>query len=141
MFHHILVPLDLTGKNAAAIACAADLAAAGGGTITLLHVVEVVEGIPAAELKAFYKKLETRAAARLAAIAKKLRRRPGIAAVEARVVIGRRVEEILAHARAGGTDLVVLSSHKIDLERGTGAWGTISQKVGILAPCPVLLVR
>ena len=54
---------------------------------------------------------------------------------------GDRAEEIVRHVGKAGTDLVVLGSHRIDPDWPGAGWGTLSYKVGILAPCPVLLVK
>ena len=35
-------------------------------------------------------------------------------------------------------DLIVLASHRIDLSRPGYGWSTLSYKIGVLAPCPVL---
>jgi len=42
---------------------------------------------------------------------------------------------------ANRVDLIVLTSHKIDLAHPAEGWGTTSYKVGILCQCPVLLVK
>lgn len=136
MFREILVPVDFTPPNARAIALAAELAAK---TIALFHVIERIEGIPPTELRPFYRKLEARAARKMRTLAARLRR-AGFA-VKEEITLGNRVDEILRRAKRPGVDLVVLSSHRVDPERPGAGWGTISYKVGILAPCPVLLVK
>jgi nucleotide-binding universal stress UspA family protein len=57
------------------------------------------------------------------------------------VVFGHRAPEIVRYAGEGESDLIVLKSHRIDLENPAAGWGTVSYKVGILAQCPVLLVK
>ena len=54
---------------------------------------------------------------------------------------GNRAPEIVRYAGEIGVDLIVLKSHRIDLENPSAGWGTVSYKVGILAQCPVLLVK
>ena len=49
--------------------------------------------------------------------------------------------EIVKQAVANRVDLIVLTSHKIDLAHPAEGWGTTSYKVGILCQCPVLLVK
>ncbi len=139
MFKHILVPLDFTRKNARALKIASDLASSGRAKLTLIHVIEVVPGLPVEELRGLYRKLEESARTKLRSRAAALARR-GIA-VREKVVLGQRVREILNHAIAEKVDLIVLSSHRVNVERRGEGWGTISYKVGILAPCPVLLVK
>jgi nucleotide-binding universal stress UspA family protein len=140
LFKHILVPVDLTPKTARAARIAAGLAAGGRTNVTILHVVERIEGIPAGELETFYRKLESRARKKLAPLAARLEK-AGAAAVRAEVVFGNRVDEILRAATARRVDLIVLSSHRVDPRRPGAGWGTISYKVGILSRCPVLLVK
>ena len=53
MFKRILVPLDFSSKNSAALETALDLARQNGSRIFLLHVIEPVDYIPAVELKSF----------------------------------------------------------------------------------------
>jgi universal stress protein A len=57
------------------------------------------------------------------------------------IVYGDRAEEIVKFAAAHDIDLIVLASHRIDPSSTRREWGTISYKVGILAQCPVLLVK
>jgi hypothetical protein len=40
-----------------------------------------------------------------------------------------------------GVELIVLSSHRVDLQNPGAGWGTMSYKVGILSQCPVLIVK
>jgi nucleotide-binding universal stress UspA family protein len=57
------------------------------------------------------------------------------------VVFGHRAPEIVRYAAEVGADLIVLTSHRIDLQNPAAGWGTVSYKVGILAQGPVLLVK
>jgi universal stress protein A len=57
------------------------------------------------------------------------------------LVRGRRAEEIVKYAEAHEVDLIVLASHRVKPSLVDRDWGTISYKVGILAQCPVLLVK
>jgi len=57
------------------------------------------------------------------------------------VIFGNRAPEIVRYAVEAGIDLIVLKSHRIDLQNPSAGWGTVSYKVGILAQCPVLLVK
>jgi nucleotide-binding universal stress UspA family protein len=65
----------------------------------------------------------------------------GGAHVESAVVYGRRAEEIVKFAAANDVDLIVLASHRVNSLMVSRDWGTISYQVGILAQCPVLLVK
>ena len=60
----------------------------------------------------------------------------------ARVLVrGRPAEEIVKYATSNEVDLIVLASHRVNPSLVNRDWGTISYKVGILAQCPVLLVK
>ncbi len=61
MFKKILAPIDLTDKHGPALNAAADLAKQAGGEIVLLHVIEVIAGLPLEEDKNFYGRLEQKA--------------------------------------------------------------------------------
>jgi universal stress protein A len=105
--------------------------------ITLFHVIETVEGLQFGDLTDFYDRLERRARAEMTRLA----RGASAVRVEAVVVYGRRAEEIVKFATANDVDLIVLASHRVNPSRVNRDWGTISYKVGLLAQCPVLLVK
>jgi nucleotide-binding universal stress UspA family protein len=139
MFSRLLVPLDFTDKNEAAVTIALETARRDGAEVTLLHVIEVVEHVDFDEMSDFYRKLEARAAAKLAALTDRF----AGAGVRARyeIVFGRRVASILEQAVNERTDLIVLSSHRVDREHPALGLGIISYQVAILAGCPVMLVK
>jgi nucleotide-binding universal stress UspA family protein len=137
LFHSILVPVDFTPKNRRSLRVAAELARQAGATITLLHVIEKVELVPDRELRGFYRKLEARARRQLAAMADALAEKG--CTVRRRILRGSRVAEIVRSA--AGMDLVLLASHRLGRRRPHRGWGTLSYRVAILAPCPVLLVK
>jgi nucleotide-binding universal stress UspA family protein len=138
VFRRILVPVDFSPRSLRAARSAARVAAAGKAQVTLLHVIEKIEDTDARSLSGFYSKLERAARSRMQPFVEILQRR-GIA-VEAVTLYGKPVNEILRFAEENRSDLIVLSSHKLPLRHGEG-WGTVSYKVGILARCPVLLVK
>jgi nucleotide-binding universal stress UspA family protein len=158
MFRNILLPVDFSPKNEKAIEVALDLsqasqasqgsqAALGGSdeaeqspaAVNLVHVVEVIEHIEFDEMADFYRKLETRATAKLAVLAERF----AGTGVRARqdVLFGRRTEMILKHAGDLGSDLIVLSSFRVDRDHPALGLGAISYQVAIVARCPVLLVK
>jgi nucleotide-binding universal stress UspA family protein len=139
MFRQLLVPLDFTDKNDAAIEIAIETARRDGSEVTLLHVIETIDHMDFDEMSDFYRKLETRAAAKLAVLTD----RCAGAGVRARyeIVFGKRAESILRQAASGKTDLIVLSSHRVDRDHPALGLGTISYQVAIVARCPVLLVK
>ena len=137
MFRRILVPVDFTKKNLRAVRMAAKLAVPRQATVTLLHVIERVEDGEPGVASAFYRRLETNAKNRM----KALLAAAGGASAKAQILYGNRVNEILRSIVEERIDLVVMSSHRLALRNPGENWGTISYKVGILSPCPVLLVK
>jgi nucleotide-binding universal stress UspA family protein len=139
VFRRILVPVDFTQKSTRAVRAAARVARSSKATTTLLHVIERVDDGDPGEFKAFYGKLEHNAREKLEGLATKLARHS--LPVKTAVVYGNRVNEILRFASASGTDLIVMSSHRLPLHPRGQDWGTISYKIGVLSRCPVLLVK
>jgi nucleotide-binding universal stress UspA family protein len=140
MFRKLLVPVDFTEKNDAALASAIEIASGNeGAEVVLLHVIETIEHIEFEEMAGFYQGLEARAAAKLFGLEEKLTQ----AGVRARheIVYGKRAETVVRYAEEQGTDLLILSSHKVDREHPALGWGTISYRIAIVARCPVLLVK
>ncbi|HEX5037829.1 MAG TPA: universal stress protein [bacterium] len=136
MFRNILIPVDFTPKNKRAVAAALQ---AGGprARITLLHIVEEIRLPTNRELKKFYAELLTDARIRMKKLGHAIRRRP----VREEIYLGHRTEGIVRTARARKVDLIVMNSHAVTPGRKGQDWGTISYKVAILAPCPILLVK
>jgi nucleotide-binding universal stress UspA family protein len=139
MYRRILVPTDLTDRTIAALEVAANVAAPADARITLLHVIETIAGGEDRQLTAFYRKLERQAAGRLEAIVSRASgtRRE----IRTEIVYGKRVDEVLRFVHANDVDLVVLASHPMDASKPYEGLGTMSYKLGILAPCAVLLVK
>ena len=139
MFRNVLVPTDLNPKTGRALEVAARLIVEEGGKITLLHVIETIEDVAFEEYQEFYEKLLERAKRKMAEMALRYRRQG--AEIEETIVYGRRVQEIVRFADEREIDLIVLSSHKIDIDTPGREWGTISYKVGFLSQCHVMLVK
>lgn len=137
MFERILLPVDLTPKNRPALESACRLLAPGG-ELVILHVIERLAD-DAAELEGFYAALERRAREVLRELGD-LGRRQG-ARVREELVVGHRVEEIVAAAAREASGLVVLASHRLDPERPFADGLPLSYRVALLLPCPVLLVK
>ncbi|MFQ5889513.1 MAG: universal stress protein [Gemmatimonadota bacterium] len=138
MFRNILVPVDLTEKNAAAVGVARDLALQSDGEVTLLHVIETLD-LPFEELEDFYLKLEEQAGRGMDELGRPLRE-AGVT-LKQHICYGRRASEIVAYAEEAETDVIILSSHRLDPENPERGWATISHQVAILSQCPVLLVK
>ena len=139
MFKKILVPIDLSDRHQQAIDIAADLASESEGEVTLLHVIEVIPGLWNEVEQSFYRRLEHTARAHVAKLGKRLLER--MVPHREELVYGNRAREIVSCAKNMGVDLIVLTSHRIDLEDPNAGWGTLSYRVSILAQCPVLLVK
>ncbi|WP_027369527.1 universal stress protein [Desulfovermiculus halophilus] len=144
MFGHILVPTDCTPDTKKALDIAVKMQSLEKNSelnqrITLLHVIETIADDDAEEFERFYSTLTRRSENKM----RELGAEYGAAQanIETKVLLGSRVGEILAFAQEQSVDLILLNSHRIDLENPTEGWGTISHKVGILAPCPVMLVK
>lgn len=138
LFEKILVPVDLTEKNRRAVEVAGELASASGGSVTLLHVIELLD-LPFEEVEDFYRQIEERAAEAMASLASPLES-AGVSHA-GHVRYGARAEEIVAFASEEGFDLILLSSHRADLDEPAKNWASLSHKVAILAQTPVLLVK
>ena len=137
-FRHILVPTDLTARSEKALQLAGHLSRAGT-RVTLLHVIERIDGLAFSEVKPFYERLDRKARKAMEALTRHM---TDGAPSPARVIVrGRRAEEIVKYAAANEVDLIVLASHRVNPSIVERDWGTISYKVGILAQCPVLLVK
>jgi nucleotide-binding universal stress UspA family protein len=139
MFNHILIPTDMTAHAERAVDIAVDLSKPTGGTVTLLHVIQVIDGISFHELESFYAELESRASKRLNALVAP--HADATVALRTEVAYGAPITEILRLSEERQVDLVVLASHAVNREDPSSGWGTLSYKVGVLAPCPVLLVK
>lgn len=139
MFQHILVPLDLSAGNDAALKTALRLAEQNRARVTLLHVIQRIEHVPQAELRAFYQRVEAAARTKMEVAARRFAAKK--IDVHPVVAVGAPAPGIVEHAAANDVDLIVLASHKVDVSRPTQGWGTTSYKVGVLCRCPVLLVK
>jgi nucleotide-binding universal stress UspA family protein len=139
VFQHILIPLDLTDKHRQAVLIGAELATQSRGTVTLLHIIEKIPGLSDEEDKTFYARLERTARDHLVNYGESLKVRQVTAHLE--VYCGQRAAEIARYAREKGVDLIILTAPHLDPQNPAAGWGSMSYRVGILAPCPVLLVK
>ena len=139
MFKNILVPTDFLDNDQHALDIAVRLCSMDNGKISLLHVIEVIQNTTFEEFEDFYSGLEKRSFKGLNAIIDRLDTKE--MTVDPGVVYGNRTREIVRYAEENNADLIIMKSHKVDLEERSQGWGTISYKVSILAQCPVLLVK
>jgi nucleotide-binding universal stress UspA family protein len=138
VFRQIVVPTDLTDRTRKALDLARQLASDERTCVTLLHVIQTIPGVEFSELKPFYEKLRAKALKKMAAI---VQRAAAAGDVKLEIAYGPRAETIVNAAMACHADLIVLASHRVNPSMVGRDWGTISYKVGILAQCPVLLVK
>ena len=136
MFKKILVPVDFTDKNLSALDRTFQLASWSHGTVELIHVIEKVENIPEEEMKDFYNQLQSNAQNKMKEYARTFSEND-IPVVE-KFVNGKRAEEILRAAVEDNCDLIIVSSHRVNPAEN---WGTLSYKIAVLSPLPVLLVK
>lgn len=139
MFEHILVPLDLGPHHEQTLRTARTLAVGSRARVTLLHVIQRVEHVPARELRGFYARLRRAARRRLEQIGRRLGRH--VPAPRIVVLIGDPAPEIVDHAARHRVDLILLASHKVRPGSRARGLGTTSYKVGVFCQCPVLLVK
>jgi nucleotide-binding universal stress UspA family protein len=139
MFKHILLPVDLTDKHAQALEAAAELATAAQGMVTLLHVIEEIQGVSRQDEKPFYERLERIAQRHLQTLGRVLDQRK--IAWQAEVVCGRRAQDAVRVATERQIDLIILTSPRYAPDNPRQSWGSLSYPITFLAPCPVLLVR
>lgn len=139
MFKNILVPVNFAKGNKKAVEIAGKIAADNNGAVHLLHVIEIIADTTFEEFKDFYINLEVRAKRRMTSLIST--RTAGEIEITPAILFGNPVEEIMAYARKHRIELIVMNSHKIDLDHPFEGWGTISYKIGILAQCPVMLVK
>jgi nucleotide-binding universal stress UspA family protein len=139
MFRRILVPTDLTDRTVNALNIAVGLAKREEPSVMLLHVIETIADAEFDEFSSFYRRLEERARKRLDEIV--ARAGTPLARVDVAIVYGNRAEEVLRFARSNAVDLIVLASHPLDPSQPHHGVGTMSYKLGVLAPCAVLLLK
>ncbi len=142
MFRKILIPVDFSEKNEAALEAALQMALHPDRQepeVTLLHVIETIEHISFEEMGDFYRGLETRAEAKLSVMEERFRA-AGVKAFH-ETLYGKRAETIVRYAEERSFDLILLSSHKVDRDHPALGLGTISYRIAIVARCAVLLVK
>jgi len=139
MFKNILVPTDLSEKSSRALEIALDMAKRSDSRVTLLHVIERIEDSDEEEFQSFYDKLASKARLKMKEMIKQYSAKN--VEIDKEIIFGNRVGEIVDFARKHAVDLIILSSHKLNKVDAVEGWATISYKVGILAPCPVMMVK
>lgn len=139
MFTHILLPSDLHSLDTDAIQQSLDLAAKHHAAVSILHVIEPIQGIPEEELSDFYASLERSAQGKMAQLSRTYLDRHIPCTTSTR--LGPRARTIVGFAEENGVDLIVMQSHRIEAGTGGAPGFTISYNVALFAQCPVLLVK
>ena len=139
MFQRILVPVDFSEQNQRSVEIAVELATAAGGTVHLLHIIEMIADSSMEEFGDFYATIEREANQKMELLLASHKATP--IQIESMVRYGNRVLEIVQIANEQTFDLIVMNSHRVDLNNPTANLGTISYKVSMLATSPVLLVK
>jgi nucleotide-binding universal stress UspA family protein len=148
MFKHLLVPLDGSELSEKALSTACQVLGSEG-TLTLLNVVDIPDAnlvllydmpvIPAYE---DHHKLvattQANARAYLQQLVQRLQLSPAIT-VHTEVYLGNPTSVIVERAQALHVDAIVMSTHG---RSGLSRWmyGSVTQRVLALMPCPVLIV-
>jgi len=101
-------------------------------------VIETLD-LPFDELEDFYQRLHDRAQVEMDQMADPLSV-SGVTVIQ-RVSYGNRLREILAHAEENSTDLIVMSSRRLEISDPPAGFATLSHQVAILSQIPVLLVK
>jgi universal stress protein A len=138
-FNHVVVPIDLSDRNARLLGTALHLAELDHARVTLVHVIHRVAHVPLGELRGFYDRLKRASARRLGQAA-----RPFLARglrVRTVVRLGDPPLEIVRLALRQRADLIVMGSHRVTPTRPRRGFGTTSYKVALACPCPILLVK
>jgi nucleotide-binding universal stress UspA family protein len=138
MFKKILLPVDLTDKHGPALQIAGE-AAKDGGRVILLHVIEIIAGLSQEEERDFFARLEAKARKHLERLGAALAQRQ--VAWQGEIVYGHRAAEVARVAGQMGADLIVLTAPRFDPDAPAASWGSLSWKISLLSPCPVLLVK
>jgi nucleotide-binding universal stress UspA family protein len=139
LFKNILVPVDFTRKNNVALRFACNLAKQNHSSVTLLHVIETIDYVDDEEIATFYESMKKKAHANLATAAQRFHEAK--IPVSEKVMMGKRGHGIVSYAMRKKIDLIVLSSHKLNLTQVQKSWATLSYQVSTLCQCPVMLVK
>ena len=139
MFRQILVPTDFSKKHINPLEVAINIATTYESVIHLLHVVEMIADATFAEYADFYTKLEKGAQKQMITLIASQQERA--VRIVPCIVYGNRVQEILKFIKEKKIDLVIMTSHTVEMSDPVQSWGTISYKVALLSDSPIMLVK
>ena len=141
---NVLVPTDFSETSDSALRYGKALAAAFGGTLHIVHIVEEPYGQPWAveaygfSLAALQDEWIKDAQGRLAASVTEDEKKT-LKSITT-TVLGHPVMEILRYAKENAIDLIVMGTHGRG-PLGHVVLGSVAERVVRKAPCPVLTVR
>ncbi len=141
-FQNILVPVDFTEKNWAALDIAFETAVVNKAAVTLLHVIETIDDgdfDDDPDVREFYHRLNERAERELETMSQRFTE-AGVS-IQQKIRFGKRISEIVGFSIDHPTDLVVMSSHPLADRNPAASIVTLSYQVSLLCKCPILLVK
>jgi nucleotide-binding universal stress UspA family protein len=139
VYKKILLPLDMADDHQRVIATACEFARAAKAEVLLLHVVQTIPGLPMETERDFYGQLESASQEFLTKVKKTFSEQDIQAGL--RILKGNRGEQVLDFAAENQVDLIILRSPRVNPAMPHSGMGSLSWKLGLLAPCDVLLVR
>jgi nucleotide-binding universal stress UspA family protein len=126
MFRQILVPTDFSKKHINPLEIATNLATKYKGIIHLLHVVEIITDTTFAEYEDFYNKLEKRAQKQMSALIASYQEKE--VQIIPHIAYGNRVQEIIKFINENKINLVIMNSHKVEMNNPAQSWGLLVTK-------------
>lgn len=138
---HILFATDFSVYSDKARDHACLLAESLGASVTVLHAIELIQGLDPndPELKEWYRNLEKKVRVKLENELDCFRKK-GIEACGT-VVFGTPWEVVISCAEEAKMDLVVIGSHGARTAEGGILLGTTSHKIALASDIPVLIVK
>ena len=140
MFKHVLVPLDGSEYALRALESAEGLAGLSGARLTVLSVLLRPEEEGALHVGKLDERSHEHLQGELNALAERVKRRSGLAEVDAVVLFGQPAHQITEYANANDVDLITMSTHGLGAT-GRYAVGSVALKVLMTAACPVFMER
>ena len=120
MFHHILIPTDLSDQTKGTVDTARDLALGAGARVTLFHVIETLSGAEFKEFESFYQELEDRAAKHLVTWPHDSAARTSSSPPPRSMA--NRPRRLSPFAEDNQVDLIMLASHTVDPSQPGRGW-------------------
>lgn len=141
-YRHLLVPVDLMDPDQMTIETAMQLATQHKAQTTLMYVIEAIDADEDEDdngLQSFYAELEAGIREHLATLSERF-----VAAglsVQSEIVVGHGPREIVQYSASESVDLIVMRSHRVDLNRPFEKLTSVSHQVSLFCQCPVMLVK